>query len=66
QHPGCRFGSWAYVPSACAALSDWRADVIGVEAVNSGDPGRVLFVGGFTRQTAARLAGVIVSRLRAA
>jgi crotonobetainyl-CoA:carnitine CoA-transferase CaiB-like acyl-CoA transferase len=44
--------SWTYVPSARAALSDWGADVIKVEGAASGDPGRALVVGGFTRQAA--------------
>ncbi|MDP7702022.1 CaiB/BaiF CoA-transferase family protein [Mycobacterium sp. TY815] len=44
--------SWTYVPSAGVALSDWGADVIKVEGVASGDPGRALVVGGFTRQAA--------------
>lgn len=44
--------SWTYVPSAGAALSDWGADVIKVEGVTSGDPGRALVVGGFTRAAA--------------
>ncbi|OBH66263.1 CoA-transferase [Mycobacterium colombiense] len=44
--------SWTYVPSAGAALSDWGADVIKVEGVATGDPGRALVVGGFTRQAA--------------
>jgi crotonobetainyl-CoA:carnitine CoA-transferase CaiB-like acyl-CoA transferase len=44
--------SWTYVPSAGAALSDWGADVIKVEGVTSGDPGRALVVGGFTREAA--------------
>lgn len=44
--------SWTYVPSAGAALSDWGADVIKVESVDSGDPSRALVVGGFTRQAA--------------
>src|SRR6202051_1799308 len=44
--------SWTYVPSAGAALSDWGADVIKVESVASGDPGRALVVGGFTREAA--------------
>src|ERR1700751_6053499 len=43
---------WTYVPSAGAALSDWGADVIKVEGVASGDPGRALVVGGFTRAAA--------------
>lgn len=44
--------SWTYVPSAGAALADWGADVIKVEGVATGDPGRALVVGGFTRQAA--------------
>lgn len=44
--------SWTYVPSAGVALSDWGADVVKVEGVASGDPGRALVVGGFTRQAA--------------
>jgi crotonobetainyl-CoA:carnitine CoA-transferase CaiB-like acyl-CoA transferase len=44
--------SWTYVPSAGAALSDWGADVIKVEGVTSGDPGRALVVGPFTREAA--------------
>ena len=44
--------SWTYVPSAGAALSDWGADVIKVESVASGDPGRALVVGPFTREAA--------------
>ena len=44
--------SWTYVPSAGAVLSDWGADVIKVEGVSSGDPGRALVVGGFTREAA--------------
>jgi crotonobetainyl-CoA:carnitine CoA-transferase CaiB-like acyl-CoA transferase len=44
--------SWTYVPSAGVALSDWGADVIKVEGVASGDPGRALVVGGFTRAAA--------------
>src|SRR6202167_957262 len=44
--------SWTYVPSAGAVLSDWGADVIKVEDVASGDPGRALVVGGFTREAA--------------
>jgi len=44
--------SWTYVPSAGAALSDWGADVIKVEGVTSGDPGRALVIGGFTREAA--------------
>lgn len=44
--------SWTYVPSAGVALADWGADVIKVESVAGGDPGRALVVGGFTRQAA--------------
>jgi len=44
--------SWTYVPSAGAALADWGADVIKVEDVKGGDPGRALVIGGFTRQNA--------------
>lgn len=44
--------SWTYVPSAGVALADWGADVIKVEGVATGDPGRALVVGGFTRQAA--------------
>ncbi|BDB42628.1 MULTISPECIES: CaiB/BaiF CoA transferase family protein [Mycobacterium] len=44
--------SWTYVPSAGVALADWGADVIKVEGVASGDPGRALVVGGFTREAA--------------
>ncbi|ETB20681.1 CoA transferase [Mycobacterium avium subsp. avium 11-4751] len=44
--------SWTYVPSAGAALADRGADVIKVEGVSSGDPGRALVVGGFTREAA--------------
>ncbi|GAB3019367.1 CaiB/BaiF CoA transferase family protein [Mycobacterium bourgelatii] len=44
--------SWTYVPSAGAALSDWGAEVIKVEGVASGDPGRALVVGPFTREAA--------------
>jgi crotonobetainyl-CoA:carnitine CoA-transferase CaiB-like acyl-CoA transferase len=44
--------SWTYVPAAGVALSDWGADVIKVESVVGGDPGRALVVGGFTRQAA--------------
>lgn len=44
--------SWTYVPSAGAALADWGADVIKVEGVSSGDPGRALVVGRFTREAA--------------
>jgi crotonobetainyl-CoA:carnitine CoA-transferase CaiB-like acyl-CoA transferase len=44
--------SWTYVPAAGVALRDWGADVIKVESVSSGDPGRALVIGGFTRQAA--------------
>jgi crotonobetainyl-CoA:carnitine CoA-transferase CaiB-like acyl-CoA transferase len=44
--------SWTYVPAAGAALADWGADVIKVEDVKGGDPGRALVIGGFTRQNA--------------
>jgi crotonobetainyl-CoA:carnitine CoA-transferase CaiB-like acyl-CoA transferase len=44
--------SWTYVPSAGVALSDWGADVIKVEGVSTGDPGRALVIGGFTREAA--------------
>ena len=44
--------SWTYVPSAGAALADWGADVIKVEPVQGGDPGRALVVGGFTKEAA--------------
>jgi crotonobetainyl-CoA:carnitine CoA-transferase CaiB-like acyl-CoA transferase len=44
--------SWTYVPSAGAALADWGADVIKVEDVTAGDPGRALVIGGFTREAA--------------
>src|ERR1700741_4086234 len=44
--------SWTYVPSGGAALADWGADVIKVEDVKAGDPGRALVIGGFTPQNA--------------
>jgi len=44
--------SSAYVPSAGTALADWGAEVIKVEGVAAGDPGRALVVGGFTRGAA--------------
>ncbi len=44
--------SWTYVPAAGVALAEWGADVVKVESVGSGDPGRALVVGGFTRQAA--------------
>ncbi len=39
-------------PSAGAALADWGADVIKVEDVAAGDPGRALVIGGFTKEAA--------------
>lgn len=44
--------SWTYVPAAGVALAEWGADVIKVESVESGDPGRALVIGGFTRAAA--------------
>lgn len=44
--------SWTYVPAAGVALAEWGADVIKVESVSSGDPGRALVIGGFTRKAA--------------
>jgi crotonobetainyl-CoA:carnitine CoA-transferase CaiB-like acyl-CoA transferase len=44
--------SWTYVPAAGAALADWGADVIKVEDITAGDPGRALVIGGFTREAA--------------
>jgi crotonobetainyl-CoA:carnitine CoA-transferase CaiB-like acyl-CoA transferase len=44
--------SWTYVPAAGAALADWGADVIKVEDVRGGDPGRSLVIGGFTKEAA--------------
>ena len=32
--------SWTYVPAAGVALADWGADVIKVDSVVGGDPGR--------------------------
>lgn len=52
--------SWTYVPSAGVALADWGADVIKVEGVASGDPGRALVVGGFTREAAGADADFIL------
>jgi len=43
---------FTFVPSAGAVLADWGADVIKVEGVAFGDPGRALVVGGFTRAAA--------------
>ena len=47
--------SWTYVPSAGAALADWGADVIKVEDVKAGDPGRALVIGGFTKEAPGRI-----------
>ncbi len=44
--------SWTYVPAAGAALADWGADVIKVEDVRGGDPGRGLVIGPFTKDAA--------------
>jgi crotonobetainyl-CoA:carnitine CoA-transferase CaiB-like acyl-CoA transferase len=44
--------SWTYVPAAGAALADWGADVIKVEDVRGGDPGRALVIGPFTKEAA--------------
>ena len=44
--------SWTYVPAAGAALADWGADVIKVEDVRGGDPGRALVIGPFTKAAA--------------
>jgi crotonobetainyl-CoA:carnitine CoA-transferase CaiB-like acyl-CoA transferase len=41
--------SWTFVPSAGAALADWGADVIKVEDVRGGDPGRALVISGLRR-----------------
>ena len=43
---------FTFVPAAGAILADWGADVIKVESVGSGDPGRALVIGGFTRKAA--------------
>ena len=40
------------MPAAGAALADWGADVIKVEDVRGGDPGRALVIGGFTKEDA--------------
>jgi len=37
--------SWTYIPAAGVALADWCADVIEVERVVGGDPGRALVAG---------------------
>src|SRR6201747_2766834 len=44
--------SWTYVPAAGAALADWGAEVIKVEDVRGGDPGRALVIGPFTKAAA--------------
>jgi crotonobetainyl-CoA:carnitine CoA-transferase CaiB-like acyl-CoA transferase len=44
--------SWTFVPSAGAALADWGADVIKVEDVRGGDPGRSLVISGLKREDA--------------
>src|SRR3978361_1767089 len=44
--------SWTFVPSAGAVLSDWGADVIKVEDVRGGDPGRSLVIAGLKRENA--------------
>jgi crotonobetainyl-CoA:carnitine CoA-transferase CaiB-like acyl-CoA transferase len=41
--------SWTFVPAAGAVLADWGADVIKVEDVSGGDPGRQLVIGGLRR-----------------
>lgn len=43
--------SWTFVPAAGAALADWGADVIKVEDIRGGDPGRQLVIGGLRRGT---------------
>ena len=43
--------SWTFVPAAGAALADWGADVIKVEDIKGGDPGRQLVIGGLRRGT---------------
>jgi crotonobetainyl-CoA:carnitine CoA-transferase CaiB-like acyl-CoA transferase len=44
--------SWAFVPAAGAALSDWGAEVIKVEDTKAGDPARALVVSGLSRENA--------------
>jgi crotonobetainyl-CoA:carnitine CoA-transferase CaiB-like acyl-CoA transferase len=44
--------SWTFVPSAGAVLADWGADVIKVEDVRGGDPGRSLVISGLQRRNA--------------
>ncbi|AXI76291.1 CaiB/BaiF CoA transferase family protein [Peterkaempfera bronchialis] len=41
--------SWTFVPSTGAVLADWGADVIKVEDVRGGDPGRSLVISGLRR-----------------
>jgi len=44
--------SWTFVPSTGAVLADWGADVIKVEDVRGGDPGRSLVISGLRRENA--------------
>jgi crotonobetainyl-CoA:carnitine CoA-transferase CaiB-like acyl-CoA transferase len=44
--------SWTFVPSTGAVLADWGADVIKVEDVHGGDPGRSLVISGLRRADA--------------
>ncbi|KIF66829.1 CoA-transferase [Streptomyces sp. AcH 505] len=44
--------SWTFVPSTGAVLADWGADVIKVEDVRGGDPGRSLVISGLRRDEA--------------
>jgi crotonobetainyl-CoA:carnitine CoA-transferase CaiB-like acyl-CoA transferase len=44
--------SWTFVPSAGAVLADWGADVIKIEDVRGGDPGRALVMAGLKRENA--------------
>jgi crotonobetainyl-CoA:carnitine CoA-transferase CaiB-like acyl-CoA transferase len=44
--------SWTFVPSSGAVLADWGADVIKVEDVRGGDPGRSLVISGLRRENA--------------
>jgi crotonobetainyl-CoA:carnitine CoA-transferase CaiB-like acyl-CoA transferase len=41
--------SWTFVPAAGVVLADWGADVIKIEDVSHGDPGRGLVMGGLRR-----------------
>ena len=36
--------SWTYMPSGGAAPADWGADVVEVQDVRGGDPGRALVI----------------------